>query len=137
MKYDIIDHTADFGIRVFAESEMQLFRDAALAMFELLVAVDHPGKGLEAVVSAEGNDRQELMVNWLRELLYLWNGKEKIVQSVRVKALSARTIDARVTLEPYDADRHRVLGEIKAVTYHGIDVSPAHGLWEARIIFDI
>jgi SHS2 domain-containing protein len=137
MQYKLIEHTADFGIHVFSDSEKQLFEDAALAMFEVIVEVQTPGECTDSVVSAIGNDRPELMVNWLRELLYLWAGQEKVLRSVSVGTLTPQTITARVALEPYDPDRHHVLNEIKAVTYHQIDVCRIKDHWETRIIFDV
>lgn len=137
MKYNLIDHTADFGIHVFSNSEKELFQDAALAMFEVIVEAENPGKWSDRIVSATGNDQQELMVNWLRELLYMWTGHEKILKSVTVDALTPQAIAARIALEPYDPVRHHVLNEIKAVTYHQIEVCRKNEHWEARIIFDI
>lgn len=137
MRYTLIDHTADLGIRVFSHSEKQLFQDAALAMFDIIVKADPPGECIHSLVSAHGNNRQELMVNWLRELLYLWAGQEKILKSVSVETLTSQLITARVELAPYNPDRHHVLHEIKAVTYHQIDVCRVKDHWETRVIFDV
>jgi len=54
-----------------------------------------------------------------------------------VETLTPQTISARVELAPYDPDRHHVLNEIKAVTYHQIDVCRKKDHWETRIIFDV
>jgi len=137
LNYTLIDHTADFGIHVLGQDKNQLFQNAALAMFELIVETENPQESVQERVSISGDDWPDLMVNWLRELLYLWTGKEKILQSIAVDTLIPYTISARVTVESYTPDQHSILNEIKAVTYHQIDVFEKDNHWEARIIFDV
>ena len=137
MNYRIIDHTADFGIHVCGKDEKHLFQNAALAMFESMVETGTCHGGVQKQVSVSGSDRPDLMVNWLRELLFQWTGKQKILQSVAVDQLSPVSITAQLTLENYNPDRHIILNEIKAVTYHQIQVVKSGDHWESRIIFDV
>ena len=137
MRYNLIDHTADFGIHVFGKDEKLLFEHAALAMFELIIEAGNPGACCQRLVSVTGNDWPDLMVNWLRESLYLWTGKELVLQSIVVEDLTAQHISARVNLEPFQKDQHNIVSEFKAVTYHQIQAVPVGDHWEAKIIFDI
>ena len=77
------------------------------------------------------------MVNWLRELLYLWTGEEKLVKAVDMLSISKYELTADVQYEQYDPERHVIKGEIKAVTYHQIQVYKEDRGWEAKIIFDV
>ena len=135
--YEIIDHTADIGLHVFGNDPADLFRNAALALTDVItdrrnvVAVDSMG------VSVDGHDWPDLMVNWLRELLYLWSGKELLVASVEVDRINTQRIVAAARVVPFQPDRHRIRNEIKAVTYHQIDVSEGLTGWEATIILDV
>ena len=137
MRYMLIDHTADFGIHVFGKDEKALFENAGLAMFELMVDAGDTDECRRCLLTVEGNDWPDLMVNWLRELLYLWTGKEKILRSIGVQKLTPFRIVARVDVEPFQKGRHTVLNEIKAVTYHQIQAGPENDHWEAKIIFDV
>ena len=137
MKYKLIDHTADFGIHVFAENAPELFEHAALIMFELIVESAPPGECRQSQIFIKGNDWSDLMVNWLRELLYLWTGSGKILRSITFEELSENRIAARVKHVPFRADQHSVLNDIKAVTYHQIQAGPVGDHWETKIIFDI
>ena len=106
-------------------------------MFDPITAIDAL-KGLEACnVQVSGDDWSDLMVNWLREILFLWNGKELLVKAAQILSLSENNISAKVTLDPYDPDCHTIKTEIKAVTYHQIQVNSGSAGWEARIIFDV
>lgn len=136
-RYKQIDHTADFGIHVFGADPVELFANAAYAMFDMLTEIDTL-KGLDTTdLQVTGDDWSDLMVNWLRELLYLWNGKELLVKQVQIQALSENELSANVEFDPFDPDRHEIKMEIKAVTYHQIQVSSRPKGWEAKIIFDI
>jgi len=137
MRYTLIDHTADFGIHVFGKDEKSLFENAGLALFELMVDAGNPGECSRRMVNVEGSDWPDLMVNWLRELLYLWTGRENILRSIEVAELTPFRISARIVVESFHKDRHTVLNEIKAVTYHQIQAGPENDHWEAKIIFDV
>ena len=73
--YELIDHTADCGIRIFGADAADLFRNGALALTDMITDVRRVKSTHECHVRVAGNDWQDLMVNWLGELLYLWAGK--------------------------------------------------------------
>jgi len=137
MRYKLIDHTADFGIHVFGSNSRELFANAAFALFDLITEMDAV-KGLnEKTIHIKGDDWPDLMVNWLRELLYFWSGKEVLVKAADMLSLSENELSAKIFIDPYDPDRHVINAEIKAVTYHQIQVSSSSSGWEARVIFDV
>jgi len=136
-KYNLIDHTADFGIHVFGSDSKELFANAAWAMFDIITEIDQL-KGLDSCnIEVSGYDWPDLMVNWLREVLYLWNGRELLVKSFHIISLSENNLSVRVNFDPFNSDRHIIKTEIKAVTYHQIQVNSSPSGWEAMIIFDI
>ena len=137
MHYKLINHTADFGIHVFGTDPVELFANAAFATFDMLTEIDLLESSKTTNLRVTGDDWSDLMVNWLRELLYLWNGKELLVKKTRILALSENELSANVELDPFDPDRHEIKIEIKAVTYHQIQVSSSPQGWEAKIIFDV
>ena len=137
MKYKLIDHTADFGMQVFGSDSQELFTNAALALFDVITEMDVL-KGRDSCnIKVSGEDWPDLMINWLRELLYLWNGKAMLIKSVQILSLSENNISAKIYFDAYKPDRHIINTEIKAVTYHQIQVKGSPSGWEAQIIFDI
>ena len=135
--YHLIDHTADFGIQVFGADSRELFSNAALALFDVITEVDALKGDDSCNIKASGEDWSDLMINWLREILYLWNGREMLVKSVQVLSLSEHNISAKIYFDAYLPDRHTIKTEIKAVTYHQIQVKRSPSGWKAQIIFDI
>ncbi len=136
-KYKIIDHTADFGVQVFGKDRLELFNNAAFALFDLITDVSSIKSRKEKSVVVDGKDWPDLMVNWLRELLYLWSGEELLVGAVRIQKIEPHEIIADLFCEPYDPSRHPIKIEIKAVTYHQIEVAQTSHGWEARFIVDV
>ena len=135
--YRLIDHTADFGLEIWGDDETALFEEAAKALFDLIsdpaaFKADHSRS-----VEVKGDDWPDLMVNWLRELLYMFNGEEQMVGKVAVTAINETRLQATVASDDFDPQHHDIKTEIKAVTYHQIDVGPCEGGWRARVIFDI
>lgn len=137
MPYRVIDHTADLGLRVSEASAEALFETAAAAMFDQIVDSGTLTGQESREVTVSGSDRADLMVNWLRELLYMWTGEAILVKRVQVRRLSEHRLTASIAFARYDAARHEILTEIKAVTYHQIQVRKGAAGWEARVIFDV
>jgi len=135
--YELIDHTADFGIRVCGSSAKDLFHNAALALMDQLVEAVAPRERQTRQLKIAGNDWPDLMVNWLREILYLWAGEEMLVRAIQIEALTPSRLSAQLDAEVFSPQHHIIRTEIKAVTYHQIQVVDRGHCWEARIIFDI
>jgi len=136
-KYKLIDHTADFGLHVYGSDSKELFANAAHAMFDLITDVGKLEGLDDCNIRVEGDDWPDLMVNWLRELLYFWNGKEMLVKTADIISLSENDLSAKLIFDQYAPDRHVIKTEIKAVTYHQIQVISGPSRWDAKIIFDV
>ena len=135
--YTLLDHTADLMIRVTGTDLADLFKNAGLALFDLIFDCETLTTDKIIEVQVNGDDPADLMVNYLRELLYLWTGKEKLVKMVDIVHISDTAVSARVSTDRYQPERHEILHEIKAVTYHQIDVSRTADGWQATMVFDI
>jgi len=135
--YRFFDHTADFGLEIFGDDAPSLFEEAAKALFDLITSPPDEKQGDRREFDISGEDWADLMVNWLRELLYLWNGESLLVRGIELTNLEETRIQATVICENYAPDRYEIRNEIKAVTYHQIDVGPFEDGWRARVVFDI
>ena len=135
--YEVIDHTADIGLRVFGADPVELFANAACALTDLITDQRSVTAAESLKLTVTGRDWPDLMVNWLREILYLWSGKDLLVASVEIDHISAQRIVAVVSAESFRPERHRIRHEIKAVTYHQIEVSTDLTGWQAKVILDV
>ena len=140
--YQLIDHTADFGIKVQAVTLENLYMDTALTMLELAVRPGSKKPVEKKTITAAGQDWPDLMINWLREILYLWNGRQERAGAIKVLRLEPYVIEARADCFAYNPDTDEIRTEIKAVTYHQVSVTQEtkrakNNLWTATVIFDI
>jgi SHS2 domain-containing protein len=132
-----MDPTADCGIQVFGKDVKALFENAGLALFDLIAGIRLVESSLEYPIQVSGSDWADLLVNWLRELLYFWTIKELLVNEIDVTGILEYQLSARIRVEPFNAAQHRLNHEIKAVTYHRIQVTNLPSGWEAIVVFDV
>jgi len=137
LPYKTFDHTADLGVEVYGRDRYELFSNAGLALFDLISGIGTIEAKSALPLTVEGSDCEDLMVNWLRELLYLHQVKRYLLTTFVIHELDECLLKATVKGERFDARRHELLREIKAVTYHQIKVAQEQGGWVARIVFDI
>ena len=135
--YQLLDHTADLRIRVLGQDPADLFANAGLALFDLIAGPLPRSAEKWIPLTASADDRADLLVNFLRELLYLWTGEDKMVTVIRVEAISKTSVEARIGFTDYRPGSHVIGHEIKAVTYHQIDVQQVDERWQATIVLDI
>ncbi len=135
--YEIIDHTADLGIRVRAESLEGLFETAGLTLFDLVTDLTKVRTVMRFAFSLKAENLEALFVSWLRELLYLFYGKKMVFGSLEITELDDFSLSVTCWGEKVDPARHAFLTEIKAVTYHDLHVVRAGSGWTASVIFDI
>lgn len=136
--YELIEHTADIGLVARGADEAALFVHAAEGFFSLIVPPEEVRESRRVRVTAEGENRQELFLNWLRELLHLFETRRFLGRRFEITHLGSGRIEAAVRGEKLDLNRHSVDKEIKAVTYHAFSLKQdAAGGWTARVLFDI
>jgi SHS2 domain-containing protein len=135
--YRLIEHTADGGMVVEAATLEALFTEAAMALMDQIVEPAGIQIRRWREVAVSGSDLTDLMVNWLRELLYLFNGELWLTGQVDMGRLASTGLEARLGGETFEATRHHVKAEVKAVTYHQAKVTGEGGGWRAQVIFDL
>jgi len=132
-----IEHTADLGLEVEAPTLAVLFERAGLAMAALmvdLVAVE-PRERVTLAVEADGRD--ELLHDWLQALLVRFGTAGFIPCEIAVETATDRRVAGTASGDRFAPTRHRLLTEVKAVTWHQLAVRRRAEGWWARVIFDV
>ena len=136
--YELLDHTADLGILVNGEDLESLFQNAAHAMLQIMMDFQPEQSGSTRNISLEAVDLPDLMVHWLGEILYLFEGENQWVIGTKIHNITSVHLDAQIETIPFSSTMSEHLTEIKAVTYHRIEVLRDNaGVWKAEIIFDL
>ena len=138
VKYEIIDHTADIGIRVKGSSLEELFLHAAEGMFDILVKPKRsliPAVSYPVVVEADSVD--QLLVHWLQELHLAFDMRKLVLTHFWIDEITPARVMGGGKGMKFDDTRHRAGTQIKAVTYHRLRVEQEGDEWIAEVIFDI
>ena len=134
--YKLIEHTADMGIAVWGDNLKGLFLHAAIAMYSLVVDISAVRPAIYFPVDIQAMDIDELLRNWLSELLYYFNAKDILLSDFNIKVLSNNRITSLVLGEKIDQSRHVLKREIKAVTFHNLHIVQTKSGFQTDIIFD-
>jgi SHS2 domain-containing protein len=136
-EYTILDHTADLGVKIKGDSLIDLFENAGRTLLHLMFRIRLTKQADLIKICVSGNDLADLMVRWLTEILYLFAGEHLVVTGINIESLSPALLKATLRTSPFDPKFHKIIREIKAVTYHQIAVTDETGIWTARVIFDL
>jgi SHS2 domain-containing protein len=135
--HETFDHTADLGLRVRAAELDTLFAEAGQALFSAVVEDLAAVRPLQQIdVRVEGGDREYLLFDWLKELLYRFDA-ERLVLGHFEAHVGPDGVTGTAWGEPFDPARHVPLHEVKAITYHGLRVEQTPDGWLAEVIVDI
>lgn len=133
---ELIDHTGDVGIVVRAATQAELFEAAALAMFDLMIS-GRPAPTLQDRVELAEAAPDRLLREFLSDLLYRFAAEGKVYTQVRFESIAPTSLRAVVAGAPYSKETHALKTELKAVTYHQLEVAEGPGGWRAQVIFDV
>ncbi len=136
-RYQLIDHTADAGVIAYGSDLPEAFASAARAMFEIVADLRHVGEGTCREVELSAGDIEALLVEWLSELLFLFDAERLLLSRFDVHSLRDLRLRATVYGEEIDLKRHRLKTGIKAITYHQLQVECDGAGCRARVIFDL
>lgn len=133
-RFELLEHTADVGIRAAGEDLDEVFAAAAEGLATIMGAW-FPGEGEPRDVEVEAPDREALLVAWLDELIYLHEAEDLVFGGFEPRVEETR-LRARVLAA---ARRGRPLeGQwVKAATYHGLRVEREGTGWAARVYVDV
>jgi SHS2 domain-containing protein len=155
--YEVLEHTADVGLRGLGKTPEELFTNMAFGMTRLILSPDsHVSHDEERHIEVDGYDLESLMVAWLSELLFQIYSEDFLpgaVQSIRIKEHRSTSADSEgysisavIRGEKSRPEVHQLVLEIKGVTYHllkvecldNLEKEPDHeAKWRAQVILDI
>ena len=135
--YEPIDHTADVGIRSFGETLEELFRNAAVGMFDIIADLGTVGTTATREIRLSASNLEELYLSWHQELLFRSAVDGVVYKEFIFRDISETTLLASVRGEKFNPDKQSLKKEIKAATYHALKVQKTKEGWVGEIIFDV
>ncbi len=131
--HELLEHTADLGVRAHGATLEELFEQATLGLAEVLGAW-RPGGGEVLPVAVEAGDRGGLLVDWLNEVVYVQEVRGASLAAVDVERVADGRAAGSLTLAPEPPSGGIY---VKAVTYHQLKVERRAGGWLAEVYLDV
>ena len=135
--FELFDHTADIGIRVWAGSPDGLVEPAACGLYAVIGRLT-PGEALgKATLEFCGAEDATLLRDFLAELLRRFERDQVMLVEATTLEHSPRRWSIRGTWRKVDVERSAFDREAKAVTYCDLALRHAPGGVEVRFVIDI
>ena len=135
--HEFFEHTADIGLKISGRDLPELFTHAAEAFLDLVTDPDEIREIHTVEFQLKAEDAGELLLKWLRELLYFFSAKGMLFASFDFKILNEHELQAAARGEVFSPPRHESRHEVKAVTYHGFHLRKNSSGFTAEVIVDI
>jgi SHS2 domain-containing protein len=137
-RFEFVDiTTADVAFDAYGKDLNELFANAALAMFEVMINTKQVKTKIEKEIKVDGDDLVSLMFNWLNALLIYVDGENIAFSKFIVKVDDKKfNLDAICKGEIINNKKHEMRTAVKACTYHKLEIKK-DSYWKARVILDI
>ena len=134
---ETFDHTADVGLAARADSPEELLEALAECMCDLVCPRQNVASDSKRTIAVEAPDFEALTVDFLEAVLGAIQTDRFAVAAIKVTGVTQTSAAAELLGTDLDPQRHEILTEIKAVTYHELEVVDRGGQWTARVILDL
>ena len=134
MKYKLLEHTADAMVEVYGKDLDERFENAAYAMFDQITDLSKVASKGELKVVMSGETREQLLVDFLQELLFVHDTEDLVLTEFEVK-IDGKTLEAVVRGEKFDEKKHTKRSVVKGVTYHRLEFDDQNEL--LTLLFDV
>ena len=136
-RYRVIRSSPDLTVKVVGKAQAEVLANSAFALFDLMTDLEKIQIRDHLPLEVEGIDDDDLMVNWMRELLYLYQGSGFLVKELEVREAGDFYVRAEGRGEKFDPDRHEIRREIRSVVYRQCRMGRTGDQWTAQMSFEL
>ena len=136
-KYRVLRRSSELSVRLAGDSLPRVLADAGFALFDLLVDLDTVEARESVTVEAEGVDHDDLMINWIRELLYEYQASGYVLKEFDIHEAGEFFVRAEARGEKFDPDRHEEREAIGAVDERSSHLGKMGDQWTAQVGFEL
>jgi SHS2 domain-containing protein len=136
-RFRLLAHTADMGIEARAASREAVVEEMTRGLILLMFGDNRAEARIKARIVVRGDDPVELLVSCLNEVVF-WSEKDHLVPAaLEVESIGNGQLQATISGEPFDPERHCVERQVKSVTYHQACLDQTPDGWHARVYVDL
>lgn len=134
-KFSLLEHTADIGIKIQGNNLEELFESGFYGVLSI-VAKRRPLESDSKVVELTSPDKESMLVDFLNEILYLINGENWLPAKIVKLNIDENNLKSVISGEKFSST-DIIKTEIKAATYHNINIKKNVDTWETNVVFDL
>ncbi len=135
--FKILEHTADKGVAAGGSTMAQAFEAAAAGMFSLFVDISKYAPTASYDVCVCADDREQLLWKWLSELIFNFEVEKRLPVDFQITDINDTRLCAKVFYRPVGDDVEFHGSNVKAVTFHQLEVAEKDGSWHVQVYFDV
>jgi SHS2 domain-containing protein len=124
MAYEFLEHTADLKFRATGKTLEAALSESAKAMFEAMAGKSKIEERQERRFTVVVREPETLVHDFLGKLIFISSTEHMLFGrfDLVLKEAIGYKLEVSAWGEPYDKKRHRLVKEVKAVTYHDMKV---------------
>ena len=134
-RFELIEHTADTGLKAYGQTLAEAFANAAYGMFSIVADLDAVKEVESRRVTIDEDDAESLLFEWLNSLLYYFDVEGLIFKRFDIAEFGEGHLVADCWGEKYDSSRHHLKLGVKSATYHMLEVDKEKN--RVQVIFDV
>jgi SHS2 domain-containing protein len=135
--FEILEHPSDLGFEARGASMDEAFKNAALGLMSVIAGSSKIETTEERPISLLSLDRENLLVRWLTEVLYLSDAEKFLTADVKFDMINDTSLKATILGQQYNPSIHELNLDVKAITYHHLKVEKTDETWIVRVFVDI
>ncbi len=140
-KFEILGHISDAYIAAYGSSLEEAFQNAAAGMFDVMTDIKRIRKILKDEITIAAENEMSLLHDWLSKLHLNFETEGKVYGSFKIHKINRDNTLLNLTAEAYgeqfDPKRHQSKTEVKAITYHRMEIVENRGKWTIKFILDL
>ncbi|MEO0113289.1 MAG: archease [candidate division WOR-3 bacterium] len=138
MRYKLIPHTSDLGVEIYGKTIEELFLNALYCVTDNLTDIEKVEEVIEREISIEGEDLEDLFMNFLRELIFIFSTEcflGKNIKNLQIEK-DYKKLTGILVGEKFNKEKHPIKIELKTPTYHLFSIKK-EDIYKATVIFDV
>ena len=133
MLYKILEHSADLKIQARAKTLPDLFSNFLKAIAEFCQPeINQASPLISRQIQIKTNNLESLLIDFLSEVIYLMDVNKEIYTQVD---LLIKDKELKGEIKGQKVERFQT--EIKAATWHDLEIKKINNQWQAIVLFDV
>jgi SHS2 domain-containing protein len=135
--FAILEHPADIGIEAWGSNLAEAFSQASAGLISVILDADNVESRETRHIAISATDVEHLLVKWLTEILYLYDGQKFVGKVFAISRMSSTDLEATIHGESLDSTRHVTKLDVKAITYHQLMIAEEFASARIKVFLDI